>query len=277
MPNTQPLSDESNKHNDEFTLLQGDCVSLLEEFVSNVIPLVVTSPPYDNLRSYDSTLSRWDECYWQQVIQQLYRIIAPGGVVVWVVGDATVKGSETGTSFKQALFAKACGFSLHDTMIYHKEGPPLSHNRYEQKFEYMFVWSKGKPRVFSGIQEDSLYAGQSRATTTQRQDSEKLGKRCGKGTVKKKKLKGNIWKYNVGNGSQPDGRTAFQHPAVFPYQLAADHVYTWSKIGDTVLDPFCGSGTTGLASLQLGRRFIGIERNEEYLKLAESRLRHRRR
>lgn len=97
----------------------GDCVELMKEIPDDFIDLTVTSPPYDNLRDYNNEMT-WNFEKFKEVAKELFRITKPGGVVVWVVGDATIKGSETGTSFRQALFFKDCGFNLHDTMIYKK-------------------------------------------------------------------------------------------------------------------------------------------------------------
>ena len=133
---------------DNYTLYHGDCLEVMRHMKSNVIDLTVTSPPYDNLREYGKDFDA-DAFDWRRILRALYRVTAVGGVVVWVVADATINGSETGTSFEQALWAKACGFRLHDTMIYKRAGQPLSHNRYEQHFEYMFVFSKGKPKTFN--------------------------------------------------------------------------------------------------------------------------------
>ena len=125
-----------------------NCLDTMASMPDGLVDLTVTSPPYDNLRLYSGEML-WNEDVWKSIIKELYRVTKQGGVVVWIVGDATVKGSESGTSFRQALFFKEIGFNLHDTMIYRKVNPiPLTHNRYEQAFEYMFVFSKGKPNTF---------------------------------------------------------------------------------------------------------------------------------
>lgn len=135
-------------------LIQGDCLTEMARLAAGSVDLTVTSPPYDNLRTYNGSLNDWTPTKWQSIIAELYRITKDGGVVVWVVGDATVNGSETGTSFRQALHAKECGLRLHDTMIWSKpDYKPLTHNRYEQQFEYMFVWTKGPPHSFKGIKD----------------------------------------------------------------------------------------------------------------------------
>lgn len=251
-------------------LMLGDCLDRMKEIPDGTVDLTVTSPPYDNLRTYNGTLNDWTPEKWQAIIRELFRVTKQGGVVVWVVGDATIKGSETGTSFRQALYAMECGFRLHDTMIYNREGPPLSHNRYEQKFEFMFVFSKGQPTVFNGIREASKHAGKSR-TGSMRQDGDALSTRNAGGVVASTKLRGNVWTIACQNGGTVD-KIAHMHPAIFPEALARDHILSWSNPGDTVFDPFLGSGTTGKMAIIHGRNFIGIERDAGYFKIASDRI-----
>lgn len=242
----------------------GDCLELMQEIPNDTIDMIITSPPYDNLRSYNGSSTEWCEVTWRAVIVSAYRVIKEGGVMVWVVGDATIHGSETGTSFKQALFAMASGFRLHDTMIYNKKTMPKNHNRYEQDFEYMFVFSKGKPKTFNPILEVCKYAGQDKSARTMRQDGDELGNRCGKGAVKDTKIKGNIWRI------LPDHKS--QHPAIFPLALARNHILSWSNAGDTILDMFMGSGTAGVACANTGRNFIGMELDFKYFRMARKRI-----
>jgi len=250
-------------------LLQGDCLDLLPTIPDGSIDLTVTSPPYDNLRTYNDSLV-WSEDIWRQVLSELYRVTKKGGVVVWVVGDATIKGSETGTSFKQALHAKECGFNLHDTMIYKKQNyTPLTHNRYEQEWEYMFIFSKGTPRQFNPIKIPCKYAGQKTwGKPNMYKDNSGELTYVKQTTVSPTKIKGNCWTYLV--GSTQTGK--IKHPAMFPEQLAHDQIISWSNEGDTVLDPFLGSGTTGVACKNLNRQFIGIEKDHEYFKIAQERI-----
>ena len=251
-------------------LMQGDCLERMKEIESGAIDLTVTSPPYDNLRTYNGNNEQWCADVWKGVIQELYRITKSGGVVVWVVGDATIKGSETGTSFKQALYANDCGFNLHDTMIYKKKNPiPLNHNRYEQCFEYMFILSKGKPKTFNPIMDDCIHAGKDivkNRTFYQTNDcNTSIGHK--NNPISKQKIRQNIFEYSLFGGKKD-----FIQGAVFPEQLANDHILSWSNEGDLVLDPFMGSGTTGVACKNLGRKFIGIEMDEGYFKIAEDRI-----
>lgn len=248
-------------------LIHGDCIEEMERMDANSVDLTVTSPPYDNLRTYDGSL-QWNEGIWKQVLEGLHRVTKEGGVVVWVVGDATIKGSETGTSFKQALFAMECGFKLHDTMIYNRCAPPLTHKRYEQEFEYMFVFSKGGVLTFNGIQRERKYKDtrKNRKFRREADGSHDMGASKESKTV----LSGNVWKIFAAGGS--GDQFSSLHPAPFPEQLAHDHIISWSNEGDTVFDPFMGSGTTGKMAKQLNRNFIGIEKVEDYYRIAQERV-----
>jgi site-specific DNA-methyltransferase (adenine-specific) len=253
--------------------MQGDCLEEMEKLIERGVrvDLTVTSPPYDNLRAYEDSL-QWNETIWKQVIEKLYAITTEGGVVVWVVGDATIKGSETGTSFKQALYFKEIGFNLHDTMIYEKPNAPLSHNRYEQGFEYMFVFSKGKPIVFNGIKDKkNKHFGENVGGTKRDIKTGETrilsGKKRGK-KIAEYGLRENIWR--MPNRGERSG-----HPAIFPEKLANDHIISWSNAGDTVLDPFMGSGTTGKMAVLNNRNFIGIEKVEKYFNIAKDRIKRR--
>lgn len=243
-------------------IYQGDALETLKTFPDKCIDLTVTSPPYDNLRKYNGF--EWD---FENIARELFRITKDGGVVVWVVGDATIKGSETGSSFKQALFFMECGFNLHDTMIWKKTNPiPLTHNRFEQSFEYMFVFSKGSPKTFNPIKIPCVTKGQMRKRKNSNKEEGSAVRNRDEVTItKNKKIKGNVWEIPVSN-------TKFNHPAIFPEQLAQDHILTWSNPGDVILDPFLGSGTTCVVAKKLGRNYIGIELNEEYVEMAERRI-----
>lgn len=221
------------------------------------IDLTVTSPPYDGLRKYNGYSFQFKE-----MAKQLYRVTKDGGVVIWVVGDSTVNGCESGTSFKQALYFMECGFRLHDTQIYAKTNfIPLTHNRYEQAFEYMFVFSKGKPNTFNPIMEKTIGGGMAYNLSrkgycatikegAQRRRDEDI-------VTKNEKIKSNIFYYTL--GAERTG-----HPAPFPEDLARDQIFTWSMEGDLVYDPFSGSGTTlKMAHLQ-NRKWIGSEISTEY-------------
>ena len=253
-------------------IMLGDCLDTMHKMDDGCIDLTVTSPPYDNLRKYNGY------CFdFENIAKELYRITKEGGIVVWVVGDATIKGSETGTSFRQALYFMDCGFNLHDTMIYNKTGLPMNHNRYEQEFEYMFVLAKGKPKTFNPIRIPCLYPEKDTARQNSKysETNEIMRKaRSGKQRkpVGKDKIKGNIWKYATGKNHSTKDDIAFNHPAIFPEKLASDHIISWSNPSDVVFDPFMGSGTTAKMAMLNGRKFIGCEISEEYCNIIKERL-----
>jgi site-specific DNA-methyltransferase (adenine-specific) len=243
------------------SIICGDNVEVMKKLKNNSIDLVITSPPYDNLRDYEGYSFDFES-----IVHELYRIIKPGGVVVWVVGDATIKGSETATSFKQALYFKDVGFKLHDTMIYLKDNPvPVGgNNRYYQAFEYMFVFCKGTLKTFNPIMRKRRNKYNDKRT-----ERVKGFNRNTKGDFEKKKVSltgdvkiNNVWKYVVGGGNSV--RYGVKHPATFPEKLAEDHILSWSNKGDIVLDIFSGSGTTCKMAKKHGRKYIGIDICKEY-------------
>jgi len=251
-------------------LYKGDCLEVMKDIPDGSVDLVVTSPPYDNLRTYNGTLN-WNEDIWQRVIEELYRVIANGGVVVWVVGDATIKGSETGTSFKQALYFKECGFNLHDTMIWEKDTFTATGTlkvRYASVFEYMFILTKGKIERFNPIKDrKNKTFGEIHHGSVRQKDGTTKPISNKTRTTPKYGQRFNVWRQQAEKNSK-----AFGHPAMFPEQLAYDHIISWSNENDLVFDPFMGSGTTGVACVNTNRNFIGIELDETYFNIAKERI-----
>ena len=242
----------------------GDCLEIMRAMDADSIDAIVTSPPYDDLRDYGNT---WD---FEASATEMARVLRNGGVIVWIVADQTIEGSESGSSFKQALFFKSIGLKLHDTMIWLKGPGPFQHkNRYISAFEYMFVFSKGKPKSAQLIRDrkNKHYGVRVHGTERQRNGATKP-----LSTIQKSKLikefgsRTNVWEIT------PDKSNKTGHPAVFPLSLIEDHLRSWCSQGDTILDPFMGSGTTGIAAKNLGFNFTGIELNPEYFEIARARI-----
>ena len=249
-------------------IVNDDCLNMMRELDADSIDLTVTSPPYDNLRNYRGYVFNFEG-----VARELFRVTKDGGIVVWVVGDATINGSETGTSFRQALYFIDCGFKLHDTMIYEKNSSAFpaakGSKRYTQIFEYMFVFVKGKIRndITLLCDKPNKWAGHTNwGNNTQYDKNGNLIQTNNIKPIPAFSLRNNIWKYSVGFNDKTG------HPAVFPEKLAQDHILSWSNAGDVVLDPFLGSGTTAKMAVVNGRRFIGCEISEEYCKVAMDRI-----
>lgn len=241
-----------------------DCLDAMRSMPDKCIDLVVTSPPYDDLRTYNGYSFDW-----KGTIKEIYRVMKDGGVVVWIVADQTKDGSESGTSFRQALWAKECGFNLHDTMIWNKGACAFPDtNRYANVFEYMFVFSKGKPKSSNIIcDKQNKWAGGT-IHGTERQSKGFTKPRSAVQTSKSVREFGprtNVWNIS------PEKNNMTGHPAVFPIDIARDHILTWSNENDLVMDPFLGSGTTRIAAYDLNRQFVGYEINKEYYEKQEKR------
>ena len=235
------------------------CLDTMAKMQDNFIDLTVTSPPYDGLRTYNGYSFPFED-----IAKELYRITKKGGVVVWVVADKVNKGSESGTSFKQALYFKECGFNLHDTMIWHKPNamPQVDKTRFTQSFEYMFVFTKGKPKTAKPLKTPTKNGGKflSRGDG----NSENINK-AGGNKVAKERIAFNVYNLSVGGKN-------YGHPAIFPEQLANDHIISWSNENDLIYDPFMGSGTTAKMAKINNRNYIGSEMSSKYCDIIHERL-----
>ena len=242
-----------------------NCLDTLQRMRDNSLDMTITSPPYDNLREYNGYHFPVDE-----IAAALYQKTAPGGVVIWVVGDRTVNGDETLTSFRHAITFQDAGFKVHDTMIYAKNNPIPSDcgKRYRQAFEYMFCFSKGQPKTFNPIMQPIK---QEKAFKSFRITKVGRNDLAHDHVAPKERKINNIFYYNVGTSSSKD-KIAFQHPAIFPEQLVNDQIETWTNEGDIVYDCFMGSGTTAKVAHLLNRQWIGSEISSEYVEIAEKRL-----
>ena len=253
-------------------IIHKDCSLALKELPDDCIDVTITSPPYDNMREYNGFTFSHENLI--VIIQQLFRVTKKGGVVVWIVGDATVHGSVSGTSFRQALEFMNAGFKLHDTMIYEKNTSSFpakrDGNRYTQIFEYMFVFCKGKMKTSHLIcDKPNKWAGHTNwGKNTNRTRTGELVETTDIKPVPDFSPRNNIWKYNIGKGFNSTDKESHDHPAIFPEKLAEDHILSWSNEGDVVLDPFCGSGTTCKMTKKNNRIYVGIEISEEYCELA---------
>jgi site-specific DNA-methyltransferase (adenine-specific) len=254
-----------------------NCLDGIRAMPDECVDLTVTSPPYDHLRTYNG-MSHWGQATFDVFAPELFRVTKQGGVVVWVIGDMTIKGSETGTSFRNALGFKEVGFNLHDTMLYMKRGIVYPEtNRYYPAFEYMFVLSKGKPKTITLLRDrPNLCAGNTIGGKTRQPDGTLLPRTCvSKGIRREVRgfgVRYNVWEYSIGYGHATKDIYAHQHPAIFPETLARDHILSWSMPGDLVLDPFTGSGTTLKMAILHDRHYLGFEIDPTYCNVARRRI-----
>jgi DNA modification methylase len=251
------------------------CLTTMAKMPDNFLDATITSPPYDNLRTYkDGVGDEWSFEIFKPIADELYRTTKEGGVVVWVVGDATIDGGESGSSFRQALYFKEIGFKIYDTMIYQKTGTPFPQKvRYNQIFEYMFVFSKGKPKTFNPILKPNVTAGAVRNSRKFRnKDGELVPGMQGNKPIAEMGIDNNIWVIKNGMYKSTKDLVAFNHPAIFPEELVEKHIKSWTSEGDVVYDPFMGSGTTAKMAMELNRNYIGSEISKEYWDISQERL-----
>jgi len=255
-----------------------DFLNISHELSDNSIDLTVTSPPYDDLRTYNNKVKTEEgETFsfdFTKMVKELYRVTKKGGIVVWIVGDQVKKGGETGNSFKQALSFLETGFLLYDTMIYMKNGSPFPEKkRYSQVFEYMFIFSKGSPKTVNLIKDKkNKWAGYSNFGKRVMRTKDGELKEMPKFKIGEYGNRYNVWNYSTGKNYSTKDEIAFQHPAIFPEELAEDHILSWSNEGDIVLDPMVGSGTTSKMAKLNNRNYIGFDINGEYIRIANTRI-----
>jgi len=256
-----------------------NCIDGMQLMDAESVDLVVTSPPYDDLRTYNDS-SKWDHEVFKSVADNLTRVLKTGGVIMWNVNDATVKGSETGSSFRQCLyFMDQCGLRLHDTMIYEKTGTAFTSGhksvRYTQIFEYCFILSKGKPKTINLIQDKkNAWAGYTSFgnAKTRKQDGTMHDPGKKSKVIREYGVRTNIWKIKNSGGFGQSSKASYKHPATMPEELARGHVLTWSDKNDLILDPFMGAGTTAQVCLEENRNFIGFEIDETYHQMCAERV-----
>ena len=249
----------------------------MKKLPDNTFDGVVTSPPYDDMRSYNGYAFDYKE-----VGHQLFRTLKEGRNLVWVVNDQTKGFCESLTSFKTAIyFVEECGFKLLDTMIYNKNtGATIDaekSKRYLSRFEYMFVFTKGKPTIFNPItqkKKDSSIARKSLSIANRKADGSLVRRKVNNKGFGDYVVKSNVWDFSVGYGQAyfTWERDIINHPAIFPYPLAVDHITSWTNEGDLVYDPFMGSGTTACACVDNNREFVGTDMSSTYIKESYERI-----
>ena len=257
------------------------CLETMSKMPDNFIDCTVTSPPYDDIRNYNKKIKGLSDEFngysfpFEEIAKELFRVTKKGGVVVWVINDATHKGSETLNSFRQALFFKEVGFRMHDTMIYRKLNPmPNAGKRYQQMFEYMFVLSKGSPKTTNiSLRERSNKCEDKRTYRKKKFSRNKDGDFNENDYYVKEMVPDyNIWDFYVGWGNTTKDDVAFEHPAILPEELAKRHIESRTNEGEMIYDPFMGSGTTSKMSILSNRNYIGSELSEEYCIIESKRL-----
>lgn len=251
-------------------VVQGDCLSVLPEVLASSVALTVFSPPYDAIRDYNKD---WQLDYHRLGIE-LLRVTEVGGVAAVVIGDGTRNFAKSLTTFRWAVdWVDRVGWKLFECCIYSRHGNPGAwwSQRFRVDHEYILIFFKGdRPRCFNKepLMVPSKHAGKVFSGTDRLTNGG--FKKITPKAVNEKKCRGTVWNYSTSNSE--GNRLKLEHPATFPDQLADDLIACFSQRGDLVLDPMVGSGTTVVSAAKQGRRFLGIDINEEYVGIASQRL-----
>lgn len=265
MPMWQPLSETMLPTSHR--LINGDARDL--SFLDNEsVHLIVTSPPYWNLKRYNENPDQMGHIQdyetflgeLEKVWHHVFRVLVPGGRLVCVVGDVCVARRDFGRHLVFPLHADICvmcrriGFDNLNPIVWHK----IANASYEVPNGSKFLGKPYEPNAI--IKNDMEFILMQRKPGGYRKptDSQRQASRITKDEF-------NRWFQQIWN---IPGASTRQHPAPFPLELATRLVRMFSFAGDTVLDPFCGSGTTMIAAFRTGRSSIGVEIDPEYCRMA---------
>jgi len=262
------------------TLCVGDCRELLAEVPSESVQLTVTSPPYNIGKDYsagyddDGAIGEW-QLMMEDVFEELFRVTKPDGKVVINVGKSFADSDEHGRFefFPLASYVKQIaldvGFDFWDEVIWNKSSfqsrgggalmgsyPYPSNLMVTQTHEHVLVFRKWVNESYHRQREIP-------SLETEKRERSALTKE------RWRELTQSIWTFDGVRQSSLD----VDHSAVFPEELAKRPIQLYSFYGDTVLDPFVGTGTTAVAAKRAGREYIGFDVSEEYIDYAQNRVR----
>lgn len=206
--------------------------------------------------------------------KSLYRVTKEGGICAVVIGDGTKDFDKSLTTFKLAVdWCDNAGWRLFETCIYQRDGNPGAwwNSRFRVDHEYILLFFKGaRPKSFNKqhLMVASKHAGKTYSGTDRLTNGD--FKKIQPKQVNPMKCRGTIWRYKTSNTE--GNKLKLQHPATYPDSLAEDIILCFSKEGDMVLDPMCGSGTSCVMALKNNRHTTGIDINQDYCTIAQKRL-----
>lgn len=247
----------------------GDCVEVLKSFPDNSIDLVVTSPPYDQIRKYNGFSFNL-----HNTGKEIFRVLKDGGIAAMVIQDQTKNFGKSLTSFKTVIdWCDNVGFKLFETVIYKKHGAEGAWwtKRFRVDHEYIPIFLKGERPAYFNKEPLKIPSKHGGKTMTGGGTRLTNGIRIPTRSIKinPMKCRGTLWDYTTcGDGT----RLKHQHPATFPDKLPIDFIQCFCPEKGIVLDPFVGSGTTILAAMQLNRNYVGIDISKEYCELTKKRI-----
>ena len=246
-----------------------DCLEGMKLIPDNSIDLIVTSPPYDEIRDYKGF-----SLDLHNVGKEISRILKDGGMCVMVIQDQTKDGRKSLTSFKTIVDWCKTELDLWECCIYQRSGVPGNwwSKRFRVDHEYIPIFIKGKrPQYFNKehMMIECKNVGKKFSGNVRLTNGESLEKNF---ICSDKKCCGTIINYESERNLDNRNKIKKQHPATFPDKLASDFIQCFTKEGMIVLDPFMGSGTVAVMAKKLNRNYIGFEISKEYCDIAEQRL-----
>ena len=278
-----------------FQVICSDVRKGLSRLNDSSVDTVVTSPPYYGQRDYESDIQIGHEKTIEDYVDTLVeifdavrRVLRPEGTLWLNLGDKYLNGQLQGLPWRVALALQADGWVLRSDIIWHKPNamPSAVKNRPTTDHEYIFLLTRSTKDYYydaDAIREPHVtFTNQSRMKGGRKH----LGKRGGTPEAGKNRGNPNLHDGRWDQAFHPKGRnkrTVWSMPlskyrdahfAVFPESLVEHCVKAGSPPKGVVLDPFCGSGTTGLVSLRIERDFIGIDCSQRYCDMASERLRN---
>ena len=251
-------------------ILVGDCLNLLGTLPPDSVDLTVTSPPYDDLRRYD-TPAPLDL---PALGRALLRVTRPGGVCAVVIQDASRRHAKSLSSFRLAVdWCDHAGWRLFECCLYvrHAAPGPWWRTRFRVDHEYVLIFLKGdRPRTFhkEALLVPTLHAGE----RVRRRPFARRGTPWGDPppAVQPLQCRGTVWRYAASSAER--NALKLTHPATMPDKLAGDLIRCFSDPGGLVLDPLMGSGTTVVMAARLGRAYVGMDASAAYARIARDRL-----
>ena len=246
-----------------------DCVEGMKLLPNDSVDLVVTSPPYDTIRDYKGFSFDLHAAG-----QEILRVLKPGGVAAVVIQDQTKDFAKSLTSFRTIVdWCDNIGFRLFECVIYRKHGSEGAWwtKRFRVDHEYIPLFLKGdRPQYFNKepLKIASKHGGKTMSGSGNRRTDGKTTATV-RFVINTTKCRGTVWDYLMAGDKNPIKR---KHPAPFPDAIPLDVIQCFCPPDGLVLDPFMGSGSTAVAAVNLGRRYVGFEISDEYCKLAEQRL-----
>jgi adenine-specific DNA-methyltransferase len=262
-------------------LIAGDVLDVLENIPARSCSLIVSSPPYNIRKPYERSENRTYTQYleWQtKIVASMTRSLTEDASVCWQVGTYVTDGEVFPLDVPFIEIFRGLGFKLRNRIIWRYNFGHNADKRFSGRYETVLWFSKSNNYIFNlnPVRISQLYPGKRHSLTKGSKAGKPSGNPLGKNPSDywefsaENDFKNNpVWDVPNVKANHPEHT---EHPCQFPVELAERCVLALSNVGDTILDPFIGTGATAIAATIHGRNTVGIDRYQPYLKIAEERL-----